>query len=197
MKASTKNKAIKKLEDIAKLKFGLHTETAAEGNVKYLLAGHFNDSGQPANFSDSFLLADARNQRFLLQENDVILAGKGLRIFAWAYDVDFGACIPSSLFYLIRTDKDVILGKYLACLLNSEKMQHQLKLIGSGATITSIPKRELSELKIEIPSLKEQQKIIDAAELFDGEIELLQRILEEKQKLKRGVLNKLLKTSEI
>jgi len=182
-----------KLGKIADIQFGPYEKGTEAGGIKYLLAGHFDDLLQPNLFEKSFIDSNEKTERFLLKPNDVILAGKGLRTFAWAYNSDYGECVPSSLFYTLKTDSKVILGAYLACLLNSEQMQYKLKLIGSGATITSIPKKELAELKLNIPPIAEQQKIVEAANLLDREIELTQQLLQKKQTLKRGVLNEMIK----
>ncbi|QDO95285.1 restriction endonuclease subunit S [Formosa sediminum] len=183
---------IHKLGDIAEIQFGLYEKPLAEGEVKYLHAGHFNNLHKPAKFEESFVKLNGKNNKFLLQPNDVILAGKGHRTFAWAYSLDFGQAIPSSLFYIIRTQSSVVLGEYLAQYLNTEKIQYNLKLIGAGGTITSIPKKELEEIKVHIPALKEQKKIVDFIELLDEDLRLTQELLEKRTALKKGLINKIM-----
>src|SRR5690554_6027919 len=143
---------IQKLGNIAEIQFGSYDKPQEKGSVKYLHAGHFDNLFKPTRFEDSFIELDGKNDKFLLQPNDVILAGKGHRTFAWAFNPDFGQAIPSSLFYIIKTNPSKVLGAYLAQYLNSEKIQYNLKLIGAGATITSIPKKELEEITVDIPS---------------------------------------------
>ncbi len=103
-----------------------------------------------------------------------------------------GPMVPSSLFYLLRAPDDIILGEYLAAVLNSDKVQHKLNLIGAGATVTSIPKKELNELEINIPSIEEQRNFLKIYRLFEKDIELTDKLLQEKRNLKRGVVNDLL-----
>ncbi|CAN0602765.1 unnamed protein product, partial [Ectocarpus sp. 12 AP-2014] len=155
---------LQKLGDIAEIQFGSYDKPVEKGRVKYLHAGHFDNLYKPTKFEESFVELDGKNEKFLLQPNDVILAGKGHRTFAWAYDENIGKAIPSSLFFIIRTNPSEILGSYLAQFLNSEKVQYNLKLIGAGATITSIPKKELEEITVVIPSIEEQQKMVDFIE---------------------------------
>lgn len=181
-----------KLGEIADIQFGPYQKTKAEGSFKYLHAGHFDDFYLPTNFEDSYVELNSRNERFLLQPNDVILAGKGQRIFAWAYTPEFGKAIPSSLFYILRTDPNEVLGRYIASYLNTDRLQYELNLIGSGATITSIPKKELQELKIYLPSMREQRRVVSILELFDKDVMLTNSLLEKKKKLKKGILNTLL-----
>ena len=146
----------------------------------------------PTKFESSFIELDGKNDKFLLQPNDVILAGKGHRTFAWAYNADFGRAIPSSLFFIIRAKASKVLGAYLAQYLNSEKIQYSLKLIGAGATITSIPKKELEEIDVVIPSMDEQKKIVEFIELLDEDLRLTQDLLKKRAALKKGFINKLI-----
>ena len=183
---------IQKLGDIAEIQFGSYDKPQEIGSVKYLHAGHFDKLYKPTKFEDSFVELDGKNDKFLLQANDVILAGKGNRTFAWAYTEDFGKTIPSSLFYIIKTNTSEILGAYLAQYLNSEKVQYNLKLIGAGATITSIPKKELEEITVVIPSLEEQQKMVDFIDLLDKDLQLTQNLLEKRTALKKGLINRIM-----
>ncbi len=181
-----------KIGEIADVQFGPHLKTITKGTIKYLLAGHFDENINLTNFKESFVTPSEKTQRFELKPNDVILAGKGHRTFAWAYNESYGSVVPSSLFYLLRASKDVVIGDYLAAILNSERMQHTLGLIGAGVTITSIPKKELSELEIHIPSIKDQHKFLEIHSLLDRDITLTNDLLQAKRDLKRGLVNKLL-----
>ncbi len=183
---------IKKLNEIANIQFGPYEKGCNKGSVKYLLASHFDETYKLSKFSESYIEKNERNEKSLLQPNDVILAGKGHRKFAWAYDIDLGATIPSSLFYLIRVNSDILLGEYLAYYLNSEKIQYKLKLISAGGTIPSISKSELVNIKINIPPIKEQKKIIEFARLLDKNIELTNSILEKKKALKKEIINNMI-----
>ncbi|MCC8360259.1 restriction endonuclease subunit S [Salinimicrobium sediminilitoris] len=181
-----------KIGEIVDVQFGPHLKASSKGAIKYLLAGHFDENFQPTNFSESLVNSSDRTKRFELKPNDVILAGKGHRIFAWAYNEKYGPMVPSSLFYLLRVTKEVIIGEYLAAVLNSEKLQHSLELIGAGVTINSIPKKELKEIELHIPSIKEQKKFLEIYALLEKNIELTHQLLQEKRNLKRGVVNELL-----
>lgn len=182
----------KKLGNIAEIQFGSYDKPQEKGNVKYLHAGHFDNLYKPTKFEKSFIELDGKNDKFLLQPNDVILAGKGQRTFAWAYTEDIGKAIPSSLFFIIRTNSSEVLGTYLAQYFNTEKLQYSLKLIGAGATITSIPKKELEEITVVIPSIKEQQMMVDFIDLLDEDLRLTQDLLKKRITLKKGLINRMM-----
>jgi restriction endonuclease S subunit len=182
-----------KLENITtSIQYGPHLKTVKDGDVKYLVSSHFNEQLKPSYFKDSYLQSSNKINKYLLQENDVLLTGKGNRLFAWAYNPKYGKVIPSSLFYALKLDESRINGAYLAEVLNSDKVQHQLRLIGSGATILSIAKGELMQIKVPVPPLVEQLKIVETVNSLDHNIELTQSLLNQKITLKRGVINKIL-----
>jgi restriction endonuclease S subunit len=183
---------VKKLKEIADIQFGLYVKGQDKGNVKYLLSSHFNKSFQPEKFEESFIELNEKSERFLLKPNDIILAGKGHRIFAWAYDISFGTTIPSSIFYMIQTNPDEIIGDYLAYYLNSGNINQKLKLIGAGSQITSIPKKELEQLDIIIPPIEQQKKIVAMAKLLEKNIDLHKEIIEKKKSLKNGLISKMI-----
>lgn len=182
-----------KIEDIAlSVKYGPHIKTMEKGEVKYLKANHFDEDYRLSDFSNSYTKTEAKLAKFLLNEQDVLLAAKGFRFFAWAYDRSFGDCIASSVFYVIKVDTNLVLARYLALYLNLPRVQHTLKNIGLGVSTPSIPKKELQRLTIDLPSLKEQQRIINVIEVIDQQIEIENQILVEKKKLKTGLINYLI-----
>jgi restriction endonuclease S subunit len=184
-----------KLGDIANIHFGPYLKGGDDGDVKYLLASHFDKSFRPTKFEHSFIELDKKTNEELLQPNDIILAGKGQRTFAWAYDKEMGPCVPSSLFFVLHTNPNEVDGKYLAHYLNTEKMQHQLKLIGGGLTVPSIPKKELQKLSIHIPSMDEQMRFVELAELLEEDVALTELLLSRKRAMRKSVLNRIIKTN--
>ena len=181
-----------KLGDKAKIFFGPHCKASESGEAKYLLASHFDSHYRPSRFELSYVNVDQKLAKGLLQSSDVILAGKGQRSFAWAYDEDFGPCIPSSVFFVIRVVDEQIVPAYLALYLNSERVQNQLRLISAGGTIPSIPKKELQQLTISVPNLEQQHEIIAMAELLVENLSLTEKLLEHKKTLQKTILNRMI-----
>ncbi|MCP4522147.1 MAG: restriction endonuclease subunit S [Cytophagales bacterium] len=184
------------LENIVNIQFGPHYKGEEKGEVKYLLSSHFDSNNIPSKFEKSFTHEDERTLKYFLKEGDVLLTGKGKRLFAWAYNDDMGKCIASSLFYVLRLKTSNILPKYLAYYLNSDRLQFLLSQIGAGVTILSIPKKELAKISINIPSLEEQQKMVNILEKMEEDIELTTQLLEKKQRLKRGLINHIIKAKD-
>lgn len=181
------------LNDIAKIYYGPYEKTETKGSIKYLVSSHFDEYFEPSLFKESYVDAVKDAKKYILRPNDIIVTGKGQRIFAWAYKEEYGEVIPSSLFYIIKiNDSSKLIGEYLATVLNSQKVKHKLKSLSGGTSIPSIQKKELGQLNIHIPSIEKQMQIIDMSKLLDKDVELATKLLEKKKALKTGILNKLI-----
>lgn len=184
------------LSDIADIYYGPHEKGLMEGGIKYLVSSHFDDFLQPTMFKDSYIDTCKDLTRYKLQPNDVIVTGKGHRAFAWAYDPAFGDVVPSSLFYILRLfNPDIILSSYLASYLNSVRIHHKLKSLGAGTSVPSIQKSELAKLTVLVPSLVEQKKIVELANLMDHDVKLTSQLLEKKKAMKSAVINQIINSN--
>ena len=179
-----------KLKDIiTSIKYGPHYRTEKDGNAKYLKGNQFNEDYELTLFSNSYVNIGQGDSNHLLKENDLILAAKGFRNFAWKYSSDFGECVASSLFYVIKLNEAVIQPDYFTMAINSPRIQHKLKNVGLGATIPAIPKNELLRIKIAVPSIEEQMKAIEIYKSLNKQIQIEREILNKRLKIKNGLLN--------
>jgi type I restriction enzyme S subunit len=62
----------------------------------------------------------------------------------------------------------------------------------SGSTFLEINKKEVEKIKIPLPPLKEQQKIAKILTTWDSAISKQEELIKEKEKLKKGLMQKLL-----
>ncbi len=111
------------------------------------------------------------------------------------------ACIIPSIYnrYLMASDGirlNVDNSKYnskfvLECI-NSSYFRAEAIKRGTGTTRLRIGLNVLGNLKIPVPSLTEQKKIADIFSTWDKAIELKEKLIEEKKKHKKGLMQKLL-----
>ena len=161
------------------IKYGPHLKTAHSGWVRYLKGQHFNLDAGLMEADDSY--ADPASGDLtpaLLRKNQVILAGKGNRHFAWAYRADAGPCIASSLFYVLTVRTEVVDPRYLALVLNTASCGRALSAVAKGATVPVIPKRELMSLSVRVPTMPEQLKAIKLNDLQNRRKRLIREISE-------------------
>lgn len=185
------------LNEIAQIFYGPYEKAETKGNIKYLVSSHFDEFFEPSEFKDSYVDSVKDAEKYILRPNDVIVTGKGQRIFAWAYKVEYGTVIPSSLFYIIKlSNNSNIIGEFLANVLNSEKVNHKLKSLSRGTSIPSIQKKELGLLQINIPTIEKQKQIIELSKLLDKDVTLATELLEKKKALKTGLLNMIINNTK-
>jgi restriction endonuclease S subunit len=183
-----------KLGDIAQLQFGLYTKPSDEGSAVYLQAKHFDDGGNQTEQIDTFVQIDQKNASHLLQDGDILLVGKGMRNFAWTYDESYGPAIASSIFFVIKVDQSRVIPEFLTTIFNMPQTQAYFQVLGAGSSIPSIRKSELEALKITLPSLEIQQKIVSLKRLHQKEIEIYDTLISEKKGVFKGIINNLIAT---
>lgn len=182
-----------KLGDIASFSFGFHTNVIQSEGIMYLQARNFDDDGIFLHNVENFISRVNVNPHQLLNDGDILLVGKGMRFFASCYKKEMGEAVASSIFYVVKADRDNILPGYLTCLLNHSKTQQFFNSIGAGTSIPSIRRNELADLKIDLPPLNMQQKIVDIYKTHQEELQVLAQ-LKEKNKIRLNqIINELTK----
>ena len=181
------------LKNIANIKFGLYVKPAKKGFAKYLQAKNYDDLGNLKSDIDSFVNVDNKTESHLLEDGDILFVGKGFRNFAWTYNKDMGPAIASSIFYVIRPNKQLVNPNYITTLFNSQKYQGQFQSMGAGSSIPSIRKSELESVFITIPTLETQNKISSISVLHSEEIKLSNQIIENKKALFQEIINRIIK----
>src|SRR5690606_13860018 len=161
-----------KLGEIAQLQFGLYTKPSDEGNAFYLQAKHFDDWGNQTEQIDTFIQVDPKNESHLLEDGDIILVGKGMRNFAWTYDISIGPAIASSIFFVIKVDRSRVIPEFLTTFFNMHQTQTYFQTLGAGSSIPSIRKSELEALTVELPPMELQKKAIGIKQLHYKDIEI-------------------------
>jgi type I restriction enzyme S subunit len=106
-------------------------------------------------------------------------------------------------------DDDYCIGRGLAAIapggdLNGEYLFHYLdyiepyvKSIAAGSTFDSVSSGDIESLEVEVPPLPEQRKIASVLYAVDQAIQKTEAIIEQAQRVKRGVIQKLLKGDAI
>lgn len=182
-----------RIRDIAEFNFGLHTSKIDNKGVMYLQARNFNENGQFLNNVENFVDIDNVKEDQILKDGDILFVGKGMRFFSYRYDKEIGEAIASSIFYVIKANKKLVLPDYLSCILNHSKSLKYFNSIGSGTSIPSIRKSELSDYEIDLPSLEMQHKIVEIYNIHKQEIEFLDQLREKKQIRFKQLINKITK----
>lgn len=94
---------------------------------------------------------------------------------------------------IIRANSEVLLPKFLQAVLVSKEYKAQLLNLAGGAnTREAITKVELEEFKIPVPSLAEQEKIVQQIEALEAQIAQAQKVIDDAPQQKQAILQKYL-----
>lgn len=184
-----------KLGEIAQIQFGLYRKPVEDGNTLYLQAKHFDDLGNQTEKLETYIQVEDKNESHLLRDGDIIIAGKGLRNFAWTYHDKYGPAAASSLFFVLKVDRTRVIPEYLTTLFNMPQTQAYFHTLGAGSSIPSIRKSELEAFPIKLPPLELQQKAVDIKTLHYKELELSKKIIAEKQKAYQAIIKNIINQS--
>lgn len=129
------------------------------------------------------------NNPIMSSGNDVIIpsSGETAEDIATASAVLVKNVILGGDLNVIRTEENA---HFLAALL-SNKYRIELAKLAQGNSVVHLYSKDMKGLRIEIPSLPEQQKIADALSAIDTKIDALTGRLEATREFKRGLLQKM------
>lgn len=186
-----KNHAIK-LQDVAeKIYKGaniLKAEDIEEGEIKVLnMSGLKDDEIDYADVIRISAQNDKFRQELLLQENDILLSCKGeaIKIAHVNQKVENYTVTQSTM--IIRPSQEVN-PKYLELYLSSPLGRYLLKNIQKGAFIPMISLRDLETIKVIVPSLDEQNRIVQEFETKEKAIQAELAAIQRKRKDNRQAL---------
>lgn len=171
------------LKDIATIQTGIFAKTDSKGDIVYLQAKHFSETGMLHTTLHPDLKADNITDKHLLRTGDVLFAAKGTKNFAAVYEEHNPPCVASTSFFVIRVYDSAVLPHYLVWFLNSPGTQRKLKGQAKGSSIASISKSVLEDLEISIPVLQKQQAVLQISNLRNTEKKLHQQIQSLREKL--------------
>lgn len=171
----------RKLGNIATIQTGVFVKPIGEGEIVYLQAKHFDETGSPIGKLHPDLFQSDVSTRHILLPGDVLFAAKGLKNFAAVYELHNLPAVASTSFFVIRLKDDNVLPTYLSWFMNHPVTQNLLKANAHGTAMASISKAFLLELEIPIPPLYIQEMVIKISELRQREKLLIQLLYDQRE----------------
>ena len=144
---------------------------------------------------DAFNAVENIDSRYLTQKGDVLLRLRAPSSAVYIAKEDEGLLI-SSLLAVIRVDDAKVDAKYLAYYINSKASQRILKQETKGTAIPMLKTKDLENLEVVLPSLVKQKELVRFLELADKEKDLLQKLIDEKQKLSQTILDTIIQQNK-
>ena len=133
-----------------------------------------------------------------LKKGDILFAGSGETIAeigkSVAFIDDFKALAGGDI--IIFRPSIELDSAFLSYMLNTGKCRRDISVMGQGVIIAHISSKSLQKLSVFLPSLDEQKRIASALSKIDAYLENTIKLIEEKERFKRGIAKKLLTCKE-
>lgn len=130
-----------------------------------------------------------------IEQGDIAVVARGIANSA-ALMTGTEKVVPSNQLLVLSVRTEAVLSEYLCWWLNHPSTQTILTGFHVGTSIPSLSKKELSELRIPIPDISTQRKILNLAQLKLQEKTLYEQLLKNREMMLEGLFQQLLKNGE-
>ena len=126
----------------------------------------------------------------LVKKGDFILSNS--MSFGRPYIMMTDACIHDGWLALRNIKSDLMDKHYLYYLLTSDYMQNEFLNYSAGSGVQNLKKETVKDIEYSAPDVIEQQRIVSVLETWDEYLELLNKKIALKERLKKGLMQQLL-----
>ena len=164
--------------------------TAAANGVNWIKIGDISPEDRYVKKTREKITEEGAKKSVRVYKGDFILSNS--MSYGRPYIVDIEGCIHDG-WLLIRNLKDNILRDYLYYVLLSPAVQSQFaEKAGAGTTVSNLNISRVKSVKIPLPEISEQQKILKEIYSYTEEIDKLKEEIEDLKKQRKQILKQYL-----
>ncbi|MEG9303347.1 restriction endonuclease subunit S [Psychrobacter celer] len=163
--------------------------TESEDGVNWIKIGDTKGDGLYINSTKEKITPEGAKKSRKVSKGEIILSNS--MSYGKPYILNIDGYIHDGWF-VIRDYEKHLDKSYLIQILSSELIQMQYKRLAAGGVVSNISSELVYSVKIDIPSIPEQQKIATVLTNADKEIELLEQQLADLQQEKKALMQVLL-----
>jgi len=183
------------LKNIAEVIAGYTFRTALQGKENASLfvlqaKNIFDDATVDEENLDGIDFENFRS-RATVEKGDVVISSRG-NFRAGVVSLGIKDIIASSSVYILKIKADSVVPEYLAIFLNSLNGQKQIGEKATGAAINTILRKDLEDMKIIMPDIETQEKIVRLYHTNKKLEKTLTRKINLINSINEGAINKLL-----
>ncbi|WP_107669201.1 restriction endonuclease subunit S [Cyanothece sp. BG0011] len=187
-----------KLKEIASIKTGpfgslLHHSDYKDSGTPIITVEHLSEQG--ITYQNLPFVSDEDKERlssYLLQEGDIVFSRVGSVDRSSIISKHENNWLFSGRLLRVRPNKSNVYYPFLNYFFHQEYFKHRIRSLAVGGTMPSLNTQILQNVYVSLPPLKEQQKIAEILSTWDEAIAVTNSLIKAKQKLKRGLMQKLL-----
>ena len=129
-------------------------------------------------------------------KEDILFQARGIEHFAHCIEDALKDTLAAGSFYILRMQSEDLLPQYLAWWLNQSKAQAWLRAQARGTGISFVSKHILSRLRVRIPPISIQKKVVKIVTLASREQFLLERLAQTRSRLVKAACLKAIQEQE-
>jgi hypothetical protein len=172
---------MKKLVDVCAIQTGYtargRLESVEQGGMLALQLRDILPNGRVSTTSLLRTQIEGPFERYVARPGDVVFRSRGERNTAAVIEGSIPEPVLALLpLMILRPDPAVLSGAYLAWALNQEPAQRHFEEEAQGTSLRMVSRSALENLKIAVPSLETQQKILRVNALAEQERELAEQL---------------------
>lgn len=158
----------KVLGEVAEFKYGFTDKAKDQGNTRFIRITDIDENGKLRNNDRKFLDLTEHNKKYLLSQGDILLARTGATYGkTMLFNENYQAIYASFLIRIRFQEKNILPYYYWHFAQSQFYWEQTTKLVGGGAQ-PQFNANVLKAIKIPIPPLAEQERIVAILDKFDA-----------------------------
>ncbi len=188
------------LKTIANIQVGYQAKTgikeSVQGTHRLIQSKDFDSFNRLQSGNLIAFSPERKPEPYSVHKGDILFQARGMVHFSYCIEEELENTLAAGSFYILRTKKKDMLPQYLAWWLNQSEAQAYFQAEARGAGISFISKETLSRLKVRIPPLSVQNKVVKIITLAGYERFLLDQLASARSRLVRAVCIKAIQGQE-
>jgi restriction endonuclease S subunit len=175
------------LEKIATINVGYQTRSRIkerpDGIYRIIQGRNIDENNELQENKIVFFKPDRNPEQYQVKKNDILFQSRGIKHYACCIHTELKKTLVANSFYIIRIHEKKIIPAYLCWWLNQQPAQNYFQSQASATVISFISKSVLMQIRILIPEIDIQKKIISTIGLWKREKKLYKNLEERRAKL--------------
>lgn len=182
------------LGDIATIRPGYHFRSKIEhnpnGDTSVVQSADITDSNGISPEGLVKVNGDRIKAEYHLQPGSILLKARGTSYTAALFDIEGIKAVAAYHFLVVAIQNYELLPQYLTWFVNRPQSQYFLSQVASGSYIKALSPQALATLEVTIPSIEQQELIVNMDHLAQRESVILDEIKAKRDQLIQSILNR-------
>lgn len=163
-----------------------------EGKPRYLRITDIGDSCRLL-FNDIKGLDDDEYDKYILKEGDIVFARTGNTTGkAYVYNKEHGELVYAGFLIKYSIDNNMAKHNFIKYVIQSKRYWDWVNIMSTRSGQPGINSNEYSSFIVQLPTIKEQEKIASILSTVDEQIDNVDELIQKNKELKKGLMQQLL-----